>query len=98
MEANNEMNVNAQLDLLAPEPGWQPDLNGALARFEKQRSRSFPTLFLFAALAGCLCLAAVLEFRGVAASDRILKDRQAAPDFALRGAPGRLTPLFCLKT
>jgi peroxiredoxin len=101
MGINNEMNVNAQLDLLTPEPEWQPDLNGALARFERQRLRTlrtgWRTVIAASLVVACVCLAAVMEFRGVSAADRVLKDRQPAPDFALPDANGATIKLSSYK-
>lgn len=91
MGIDNETDVNTQLDLLTPGEAWQPDVNGALARFQ-QRSRSQAssprTLAAALAVVACVGLAAVMEFRGVSAADRVLKDRQPAPDFVLQDATG----------
>ena len=86
------MNVADRLDELTPEPDWQPDWESALLRLHERRSRraviTRRVVLASAALAACVCVTAVMEFRGVAAADRTLKDRQAAPDFTLKDANG----------
>lgn len=89
--------VDEQLARLGPEDEWRPDTMRALARLcelrEKgKRHRTRNWIFATASVAAlCVCLLAYPHvWRGgkSAASERILKDGQAAPDFLLKDSTG----------
>jgi peroxiredoxin len=80
--------------LRAAEEEWAPDVNAGLALLKQRRAQrerrivtSVTAVGIVLIVAGA-SLVAFLERGGVSAADRVLKDRQSAPDFALKDATG----------
>jgi peroxiredoxin len=93
MEKNMDIkSVDEQLARLNAADGWQPDTTRALAKFRELRvgkSRGTRNWIWATATAMIVC-ACLLAFPRIwsAASMRVLKDGQTAPDFNLRDSTG----------
>jgi peroxiredoxin len=93
MEKNRGLeSVEEQLSRLSPEDDWRPDTTRALAQFRGLRDKGnrMPRNWIWAAAATMIVCACLLAFPRIwsAASMRVLKDGQPAPDFNLRDSTG----------
>jgi len=84
--------VDEQLAQLGPQDDWRPDTKRAMAQFRELRDRGSRGTrnWIWAAAAAMVVCACLLTFPRIwsAASMRVVKDGQPAPDFNLRDSTG----------
>ena len=100
---NTDEWVEGRMNQLNLAEDWHPDTNRALLQFHERHARdasrsSQNVRLTCVALAACVCVVAVMEFRGVSASDRIFKRSATRSGLRIAGFTWSGDSTFLLQT